>query len=150
MKASTCFGFAVRVLCGVLGLVFGAVAQIVIQDENAHSIQLNRPPQRIVSLLPSLTETICELGDCAKVVGVDRFSNFPASVQKLPRLGGLDDTSIETLVALGADVPADQMSRTICALGDAAAMPVRAFLKHYRDEFMYHIEHKKCLVPDYI
>ena len=40
--------------------------------------------------------------------------------------------------------------RTICALGDAAAMPVRAFLKHYRDEFMYHIEHKKCLVPDYI
>ena len=40
--------------------------------------------------------------------------------------------------------------RTICALGDAAAMPVRAFLKHYRDEFMYHIEHKKCLVPEYI
>ena len=40
--------------------------------------------------------------------------------------------------------------RTICALGDAAAMPVRAFLKHYRDEFMHHIEHKKCLVPDYI
>jgi NADH-quinone oxidoreductase subunit F len=40
--------------------------------------------------------------------------------------------------------------RTICALGDAAAMPVRAFLKHYRDEFMYHIEHKKCLVPAYI
>ncbi len=40
--------------------------------------------------------------------------------------------------------------RTICALGDAAAMPVRAFLNHYRDEFMYHIEHKKCLVPEYI
>jgi len=37
--------------------------------------------------------------------------------------------------------------RTICALGDAAAMPVRAFLKHYRDEFAYHVEHKKCLVP---
>ncbi len=40
--------------------------------------------------------------------------------------------------------------RTICALGDAAAMPVRAFIKHYRDEFMHHIEHKKCLVPNYI
>ncbi len=40
--------------------------------------------------------------------------------------------------------------RTICALGDAAAMPVRAFIKHYRDEFLHHIEHKKCLVPDYI
>ncbi len=40
--------------------------------------------------------------------------------------------------------------RTICALGDAAAMPVRAFLKHYRDEFAYHIEHKTCMVPAYV
>jgi NADH-quinone oxidoreductase subunit F len=39
--------------------------------------------------------------------------------------------------------------RTICALGDAAAMPVRAFLKHYRDEFQHHIDHKKCLVAPY-
>lgn len=40
--------------------------------------------------------------------------------------------------------------RTICALGDAAAMPVRAFVKNYRDEFAYHVEHKRCLVPAYI
>ena len=32
--------------------------------------------------------------------------------------------------------------RTICALGDAAAMPVRAMIKHFRDEFVHHIEHK--------
>ena len=36
--------------------------------------------------------------------------------------------------------------RTICALGDAAAMPVMSFLKHYREEFQYHIDHKKCMV----
>jgi NADH-quinone oxidoreductase subunit F len=35
---------------------------------------------------------------------------------------------------------------TICALGDAAAMPVKSFIKHYRDEFQYHIDHKKCMV----
>jgi NADH-quinone oxidoreductase subunit F len=40
--------------------------------------------------------------------------------------------------------------RTICALGDAAAMPVRAFIKHYRDEFVHHIEHGRCTVPDYV
>jgi NADH-quinone oxidoreductase subunit F len=40
--------------------------------------------------------------------------------------------------------------RTICALGDAAAMPVRAFVKHFRAEFEHHIEHKRCLVPDYV
>ncbi len=37
--------------------------------------------------------------------------------------------------------------RTICALGDAAAFPVKSFLKHFRSEFEHHIEHKKCLVP---
>jgi NADH-quinone oxidoreductase subunit F len=38
------------------------------------------------------------------------------------------------------------MGRTICALGDAAAMPVKGFLKHYRHEFEYMIEHKRSLV----
>ena len=37
--------------------------------------------------------------------------------------------------------------RTICALGDAAALPVKSFVKHFRSEFEYHIENKKCLVP---
>ena len=40
--------------------------------------------------------------------------------------------------------------RTICALGDAAALPVKSFIKHFRDEFVHHIEHGKCLVPDYL
>ncbi|RBA23383.1 NADH-quinone oxidoreductase subunit NuoF [Herminiimonas fonticola] len=40
--------------------------------------------------------------------------------------------------------------RTICALGDAAAMPVRAMIQQFREEFEYHIEHKHCLVPAYI
>jgi len=38
------------------------------------------------------------------------------------------------------------MGRTICALGDAAAMPVISFVEKFRDEFQYHIDHKKCLV----
>jgi len=42
------------------------------------------------------------------------------------------------------------MGRTICALGDAAAMPVRGMLKHYRDEFVHHVEHKSCVVPVYV
>ena len=50
-------------------------------------------------------------------------------------------------LALLDDVAGNIMGRTICALGDAAAMPVRGFLKHFRDEFAYHIEHKRCLVP---
>ncbi|NNM65972.1 MAG: NADH-quinone oxidoreductase subunit NuoF [Burkholderiales bacterium] len=40
--------------------------------------------------------------------------------------------------------------RTICALGDAAAMPVKSFIKHFRAEFEHHIEHKTCIVPAYV
>jgi NADH-quinone oxidoreductase subunit F len=44
------------------------------------------------------------------------------------------------------DVAKKIMGRTICALGDAAAMPVAGFIKHFRDEFQYHIDNKKCMV----
>ncbi len=44
------------------------------------------------------------------------------------------------------DVSDNIAGRTICALGDAAALPVKSFLKHFRDEFVHHIEHKRCLV----
>ncbi len=49
-------------------------------------------------------------------------------------------------LALLEDVAAKIEGHTICALGDAAAMPVASFIKHYRDEFQYHIDHGKCMV----
>jgi NADH-quinone oxidoreductase subunit F len=39
------------------------------------------------------------------------------------------------------------MGRTICALGDAASLPVRSFVQHFRSEFEHHIQNKQCLVP---
>ena len=42
------------------------------------------------------------------------------------------------------------MGRTICALGDAAAMPVRGMLKHFRAEFEHHITHKTCMVSSQV
>ena len=46
------------------------------------------------------------------------------------------------------DVASKIEGRTICALGDAAAMPVRSFIKHYREEFEYYIEHKCSMVAN--
>ena len=43
------------------------------------------------------------------------------------------------------DVASKIEGRTICAFGDAAAWPVRSFVKHFRAEFQYHIDHKRCL-----
>ncbi len=49
-------------------------------------------------------------------------------------------------LALLDDVAHNISGRTICALGDAAAAPVQAMIKHYRHEFEHHIEHGKCMV----
>jgi len=61
-------------------------------------------PARIVSLVPSLTESICALGECARLVGTDRYSNWPPPVRALPKLGGLDDAQIERIAALKPDL----------------------------------------------
>ncbi|MEO0003546.1 MAG: hypothetical protein RLZZ22_1238 [Pseudomonadota bacterium] len=53
-------------------------------------------------------------------------------------------------LALLDNVAENIMGRTICALGDAAAMPVRGMIKHFRHEFEHHIEHKTCPVPAYV
>ena len=94
---------------GLLGLAFlgaaGARAQPVsIVDDRGQTIALPHPPQRIVSLLPSLTETVCELGQCARLVGVDRYSDYPPSLQSVPKVGGGLDPNIEAIVALKPDL----------------------------------------------
>jgi NADH-quinone oxidoreductase subunit F len=52
------------------------------------------------------------------------------------------DEDLETLNSVADNI----QGRTICALGDAAAMPVRAFIRHFRAEFEHHIHRKECLV----
>ena len=56
----------------------------------------------------------------------------------------------ESDLALLDNVAENIMGRTICALGDAAAMPVRGMIKHFRHEFEHHITHKTCMVPAYV
>jgi len=53
-------------------------------------------------------------------------------------------------MALLDNVAENIQGRTICALGDAAAMPVRAMIKHFRHEFDHHVTHKTCMVPAYV
>ena len=77
---------------------------VQLTDDRGRTVTLAQPPRRIVSLLPSLTESVCALGQCQRLVGVDRYSNWPASIASLPRVGGGMDPSIEAVVALRPDV----------------------------------------------
>ncbi|HTQ75711.1 MAG TPA: helical backbone metal receptor [Burkholderiales bacterium] len=81
-----------------------AADPLSLRDDRGVTVVLSASPRRIVSLLPSLTETVCVLGGCDRVVGTDRFSNWPDSVAALPKLGGIDDAQIERIVALKPDV----------------------------------------------
>lgn len=85
-------------------LALPAQAALQVTDDRGVVVNFERSPQRIVSLLPSLAETVCELGQCQRLVGVDRYTNWPASLKSLPRVGGGLDPNIEQIVALRPDV----------------------------------------------
>jgi iron complex transport system substrate-binding protein len=77
---------------------------VTVTDDQGRSVAFDRPPQRIVSLLPSLTESICALDACGRLVAVDDYSNYPAPVRALPHVGGLEDARVESIVALAPDL----------------------------------------------
>ncbi len=89
----------------LLGLLAGQAAQALqVTDDRGVTVSFAAAPKRIVSLLPSLTETVCALGQCQRLVGVDRYSNHPQSVRALPQVGGGLDPHLEAVVALKPDV----------------------------------------------
>jgi len=111
--------FLTLLLAALTGLAAPARA-VSVTDDAGRKFE-GRVPQRIVSLLPSLTESVCALGACKRLVGVDRFSNYPASVKTLPQLGGLDELNVEAIVALKPDVvlaaPSSRVADRLTSLG---------------------------------
>ena len=75
-----------------------------VTDDRGVVVHFKQSPQRIVSILPSLAESVCELGRCQRLVGVDRYSNWPLALTRLPQVGGGLDPNIEAIVALKPDV----------------------------------------------
>ena len=91
-------------LAAALLLGWPARAEVRLTDDQGVQVRLAQPPQRIVSLLPSLSEAVCELGRCERLVGVDRYTNWPPALAGVPRVGGGLDPNIEAIVALRPDV----------------------------------------------
>lgn len=113
-------------MAGALIAAFSAspaalAAPLAIVDDSGTRVSLPAAPARIVSLLPSLTEAVCVLSGCDRLVGVDRWSNWPQQVQALPRLGSLDDAPVERIVALKPDLvllaPSSRLASRLRQLG---------------------------------
>lgn len=130
-----------RWLAALLALCAGAAwAGYAVTDDAGQTTRFDAPPARIVSLLPSLTETVCALGACDRIVGVDRYSNWPEPVKALPRVGGGLDPNVEAVVALKPDVvligTSSRASVRLRALGlkvVALEPKTRAAMRHATD-----------------
>jgi iron complex transport system substrate-binding protein len=85
-------------------LPVASAQDIVVRDDRGVEHHFAGPPRRIVTLLPSLTESVWALRGAPRLVGVDRYSNWPAEIAHLPRLGGLEDPQIEAIAVLKPDV----------------------------------------------
>ena len=112
------------------GSMLGSGAVVVVDDQTCMVKLLQRISRFYFS------ESCGQCTPCREGTGwlyrvVSRIENGQGRIEDL---GMLDDVASKI------------EGHTICALGDAAAMPVRSFIKHFRDEFAYHIEHGCCMV----
>lgn len=104
-----------------------AHADVVVTDDRGQAVRLSQPPQRIVTLLPSLAESVCALGACERVVGVDRYTNWPAVLDRVPRVGGGLDPNIEHIVTLRPDLVLIATSSRAAERLQALGVSVAAF-----------------------
>jgi iron complex transport system substrate-binding protein len=92
-------------LAVVLALVLARpAAAVVVQDMLARDVALDAPPTRIVSLVPSVTESVYALGGQARLVGRSDWCDHPPAAREKPSVGGMINPSIEMIVALKPDL----------------------------------------------
>ena len=114
-----------KALWALLFVSAPALAQYSVRDDLQREVHLDRPPQRVITLLPSLTETVCALGECSRLVATDRYSDWPRTVAALPKAGGLDDAQVELIVSLRPDVVL--LSRSARVTDRLAQLGVKTF-----------------------
>jgi iron complex transport system substrate-binding protein len=87
-------------------LVVLFVASLAVRAWGADAAPSPRPalPARIVSLAPSITETLFALGAGARVVAVSDYCDYPPEVTRLPRVGSFNAPNVEAVLAARPDV----------------------------------------------
>jgi iron complex transport system substrate-binding protein len=98
LKLKPLLAVALLAACGV------ASAELLVTDDSGASVRLARPAQRIVTLAPHLAETLFAAGAGEKLVGAVEFSDYPAAVQKVARVGSYARLDLETITALKPDL----------------------------------------------
>lgn len=99
-------------LAAVVALLAGCEQKAVVAPAADVSGASTPAPTRIVSLAPSVTETLYALGAGARVVGVTRFCDYPPQAAEKPKVGGLTDVDIEVVLSLEPDLVVGVQTQT--------------------------------------
>lgn len=123
---------------------FAATYPLTLTDELGRTVTLDTEPERIISMMPSHTETLCAIDACDKLIGVDDYSNYPAQVASLPKLGGGltgydGGPDIEAIVALEPDLVLVSEYGDLAALLEQAGLTVYAGSpQSFEDAFVFY------------
>jgi iron complex transport system substrate-binding protein len=88
----------------VVLFIVPAAAEVTVIDDLGRTVRLARPAQRIISLAPSLTETLFAIGAGDAVAGVTSYCTYPKEATQKPQVGGMINPSLEAIVALKPDL----------------------------------------------
>ncbi len=96
--------FFVTALIWLSGIAAATTYPLTVTDDLGREVTFTAAPARVVSMLPSHTESVCAIQACDTLVGVDRHSDYPASVSGLATLGDAFAPDLEAIVALEPDL----------------------------------------------
>ncbi len=119
-----------------LGSALAVSYPLTVTDDLGRTVTLQKEPARVISVLPSDTETLCAIGACDKLVAVDQNSDYPPQVEKLPKVGGLYDPNVEAMVAQKPDlVVVSKFGKLVEPLTRAGVTVVAVNPESYADVF---------------
>jgi iron complex transport system substrate-binding protein len=114
---------------------------LTVTDGLGRSVTIPAEPQRIISLAPSCTEVLFALGLGSRVVGVDKFSNYPPEVASVEKVGGFSDPSLEKITSLKPDlILGTSMHKKFLPQLEALGVPVLLFEPRNVDEVLANIK----------
>jgi len=103
-RARSCSASAATLVFVVATFAAAEAAALTVVDDAGHRFVIERPPQRIVTLAPSLTELVFAAGGGASLVGTSALSDFPPAARKIARIGDAGRLDVERVIALKPDL----------------------------------------------
>lgn len=95
-----------RLVPAAISVVLGVAGGCADRSTSEHAVRPadSRAVTRVIALAPNAAEILCALGVCDALVGVSRFCTYPPELSGVPKIGGLRDPDLETVLALRPDL----------------------------------------------